>query len=332
MTIEAARQAKRRYVNSLLNKKNVVACGVGYKFTGGQLTEEPSVVVSVSRKLPANQLAASDVVPERVGEVKTDVVETGLIRAWQNTTDKWRPAPGGVSIGHIDITAGTLGCLVVRGTELFILSNNHVLANSNKGEVGDPIIQPGRYDGGTLADRIATLEAFVPLNFGTAPPTCPWTTGLIRLFNYLAKTLGSDHRLQGYRMAAETNHVDAAIARPLSDGLVERRILNIGVPKGSREVTLGTAIRKSGRTTGLTNGQVLQIDATVRVSYGDAGIATFEEQFVAGAMSNGGDSGSGVLDQDDFVVGLLFAGSDSSTIINPIRFVLEQLNVAILSE
>jgi hypothetical protein len=332
MTIEAARRAKRWYVSSLLNKKNVVACGVGYKVTGGQLTDEPSVVVSVSKKLPAAQLTASDMVPQSVGEVKTDVVETGLIRALQSTTDKWRPAPGGVSIGHIDITAGTLGCLVTRGNELFILSNNHVLANSNKGKEGDPILQPGPYDGGTLADRIATLEAFVPINFGTAPPTCPLTTGLIKLFNDLAKVLGSDHRLQGYRIAAETNQVDAAMARPLSDDLVERRILNIGVPKGSREATLGIAIRKSGRTTELTTGQVLQIDATVQVSYGDAGVATFEDQFVAGAMSGGGDSGSAVLDQEDFVVGLLFAGSDSSTIINPIQFVLEQLNVAILTE
>ncbi|NIU63493.1 MAG: hypothetical protein GWN66_23410, partial [Pseudomonas stutzeri] len=87
--------------------------------------------------------------------MQTDVQETGVIRALQDHTAKWRPAPGGVSIGHVDITAGTLGCLVVRGDHIYILSNNHVLANSNEAEPGDAILQPGPHDGGTMDDQIA---------------------------------------------------------------------------------------------------------------------------------------------------------------------------------
>ncbi len=77
---------------------------------------------------------------------------------------------GGISVGHKDISAGTLGGYVrdnVTG-ELMILSNNHVLANVDAGKVGDAILQPGNADGGTLpADKIGTLARFVPLRVST---------------------------------------------------------------------------------------------------------------------------------------------------------------------
>jgi len=329
MNLEPVIQTKRQNLNYLLSRRNVVACGVGFKETERGMTDEPCVVVSVTRKMPEAQLSPADVVPKKLGEVKTDVVETGVIRALQGHTDRWRPAPGGVSIGHVDITAGTLGCLVTRGDQLFILSNNHVLANSNAAQRGNPIIQPGRYDGGTLDDQIATLEDFIPINFGTSPPTCSMATGVEGFLNWLAKLLGSSHRVMAFQEVPDRNLVDAAIARPLSDDLVEKRILEIGVPQGSRDATLGTQVKKSGRTTGFTTGRITQIDVTTQVSYGEGQDAIFEDQLMAGAMSKGGDSGSAVLDEEDYVVGLLFAGSDTTTIINPIQFVLEALNVEI---
>ncbi len=338
MDLKSAIQVKRQNRDYLLGRRNVVACGVGFKETERGITDEPCVVVSVTRKMPEAQLSPADIVPKKLGEVKTDVKETGVIRALpfvlgpkdqgQGHTDRWRPAPGGVSIGHADITAGTLGCLVTRNGELFILSNNHVLANSNAAQRGDPIIQAGRYDGGTLEDQIATLEDFIPLNFGTSPPTCPTATGVEGLLNWLAKLLGSSHRVMAFQEVPGRNLVDAAIARPLSDDLVEKRILEIGVPQGTRDVTLGTRVKKSGRTTGFTTGRIIQIDVTTRVSY-EGGTAIFEDQLMAGPMSQGGDSGSAVLDEEDFVIGLLFAGSDATTIINPIQFVLDALNVEI---
>ncbi len=329
MELQPVIEEKRRNVAYLLNRKNVVACGVGFKESEGRITDEPCVVVSVAKKVPEAQLSLADIVPKKLDQVRTDVQETGVIRALQGHTDRWRPAPGGVSIGHVDITAGTLGCLVTRNGQLFILSNNHVLANSNAAEKGDPIIQPGRYDGGTIEDQIATLEDFVPINFGTSPPTCPIAAGMESFLNWVARLLGSSHRVMAFQEVPDRNLVDAAIARPLSDDLVERRILEIGVPKGSREATLGTNVKKSGRTTGFTTGRITQIDVTVQVSYGEGKTATFEDQLMAGAMSKGGDSGSAVLDQEDYVIGLLFAGSDTTTIINPIQFVLEALRVEI---
>ena len=329
MDLKSAIQVKRQNRDYLLGRRNVVACGVGFKETERGITDEPCVVVSVTRKMPEAQLSPADIVPKKLGEVKTDVKETGVIRALQGHTDRWRPAPGGVSIGHADITAGTLGCLVTRNGEHFILSNNHVLANSNAARRGDAIIQPGRYDGGTLDDQIATLEDFIPLNFGTSPSTCSMATGVEGLLNWLAELLGSSHRVMAFQQVPGRNLVDAAIARLLSDDLVEKRILEIGVPKGTREATLGTQVKKSGRTTGFTTGRIIQIDVTTQVSYGEGQDAIFEDQLMAGAMSQGGDSGSAVLDEDDFVVGLLFAGSDTTTIMNPIQFVLDALNVEI---
>lgn len=329
MILERARQIKRQYVNTLLAKKNVVACGVGYKETEGVITDELCVVVSVEKKIPLAQLAEADIVPKAIDDVQTDVLETGLITAWQLPTQKWRPAPGGVSIGHLNVTAGTLGCLVLKGGELFILSNNHVLAATNLGKKGDPIIQPGKHDGGTMADQIATLEEFVPIDFGTSPTTCSAAKAVEQLLNVVAKGIGSSHRVVSYQESKVENQVDAALARPLSLDLVERRILHIGVPKGSRGAALGMNIKKSGRTTGFTTGRITQIDATVQVSYDSAGVATFTDQFVAGAMSAGGDSGSAVLDEEDYVVGLLFGGSQSTTIINPIQLVLDALDTTI---
>jgi hypothetical protein len=90
------------------------------------------------------------------------------------------------------------------------------------------------------------------------------------------------------------------------------------------------AIKKSGRTTGLTNGIIEQIDVTAQVSYGTNKTAIFTNQLLAGAMSQGGDSGSAVLDDNNNLVGLLFAGSDSTTIINRIENVFSLLDVTLL--
>ena len=329
--INLARNVRREYVESLLGKPNVITCGVGFKETEGVITEEPAVVVGVKRKVPQAQLSAQDMVPKVLSQdVKSDVVEVGEIRAFQGPTDRWRPAPGGVSIGHHAITAGTLGCLVTKNNQIFILSNNHVLANSNNAEIGDAVLQPGRHDGGTMADQIGTLAEFVTIDFGDLPVDCGIATGVEELLNAVAKALGSRHRISAFQESPGTNLVDCALALPTSPDLVNKEILKIGVPKGAREATLGTAVQKSGRTTGHTTGQIIQIDVTVQVAYGTQ-IATFTDQLMAGAMSAGGDSGSAVLDDEGYVIGLLFAGSETTTIINPIQAVLDALNVQIVT-
>ena len=329
--INQAREAKTRAVGRLIALENVVACGVGYKVTDGQVTTEPAVVVSVARKVAAAQLTSNQRVPADVQGVKTDVLETGVIRVFQDPRDRMRPARPGVSIGHKDITAGTFGCVVRKGGDLFILSNNHVLADSNRGTSGDPILQPGPTDGGTVAnDVIASLEEFVPIDFGSSSPTCPIGGGVTALLNGAARLVRSRHRLQLMQQTPGENQVDAAIARPTSPDLISNDILQIGVPTGVGEATLGTQVQKSGRTTGFTQGQIIQVDVTVSVNY-NGPVATFTDQLMAGAMSQGGDSGSLVLDSDKRGVGLLFAGSDTTTIVNPIQLVLEALSIELVT-
>lgn len=332
-TQERVIEAKNTHQQDLLNKANVVGVGIGYKETGGQRTDELSVVVLVREKQPADQLPPQAVVPAQVDNVKTDVVQVGDIRAFQARTDRWRPAPPGVSIGHAQITAGTFGAVVrdrASGARL-ILSNNHVLANMNDAQIGDPILQPGPFDGGqSEGDVIARLERFCPIQFGTSPGECNIAGGVAALANLFAQLLGSKHRLQPMRISPQAvNRVDAAVARPVDDSLILDEILEIGAPQGTQPAALSMAVRKSGRSTGLTTGQILVLDATVNVSY-DTRTVQFEGQIVAGPMSAPGDSGSLVVAGDSLrAVGLLFAGSDQSTIFNPIQDVLDCLDVTI---
>lgn len=329
---ELVRQTKQLHAQSIMAKDNVVGVGVGEKISKGEKTGELSVVVLVRKKLPPAGLTKDALLPPEFDGVKTDIVEVGELRALQSRTDRWRPAPGGVSIGHYQITAGTLGCVVrdrTDGTRL-ILSNNHVLANSNNANPGDAILQPGPADGGSASsDTIAHLERFCPIEFSVSPPTCNIASAFADLGNYLATLTGSGHRVQAYQAAPQAvNLVDAAVARPVDNADILDEILEVGVVSGTVTAALGMQVRKSGRTTAFTTGEISVLDATVNVSYGVGRVATFEDQLVAGPMSQGGDSGSLVVSGTELkAVGLLFAGSNQSTIINPIQAVLDCLNV-----
>jgi hypothetical protein len=330
--ITAVRRVLKSAEKNLHSRPNVVATGIGYKLVREARTDELSIVCSVTRKLLSSELSPVEFVPAAIDGVVTDVVQTGRLHALQARTDRHRPAPGGVSIGHRDITAGTLGCLVKRNGETFILSNNHVLANSNDAEPGDPILQPGPIDGGqTAIDAIAVLENFVPIRFtgSELPSECSTARTVIAALNAICRGIGSRTRYSIVSLQAEDNFVDAAIARPVSLGDVADEILEIGVIRDAAEAALGTAVRKSGRTTGLTSGEILQTDVTANVSYGAGRMARFTDQLLAGPMSQGGDSGSAVLDADDRLIGLLFAGSDTTTIINRIGHVFSALDVSL---
>ncbi|MEW5960637.1 MAG: trypsin-like serine protease [Chloroflexota bacterium] len=334
--IDRAISAKRQNLHHLIKRQNVVGVGIGYKESEGVVTDELAVTINVVQKMPVAQLADSDRVPRDLDGVKTDVVETGrflagqVVAPAQTTKDRWRPVvPPGVSIGHVDVTAGTFGCLVRRGSEVFVLSNNHVLANVNAGKPGDAIIQPGRYDGGAPADKIATLAEFIPLDFGGEAPSCSIATGLEKALNWLAETLGSSHRLMAYQTAPGENLVDVALARPLDPAQFSADILKIGRPKGVRGANLGANVQKTGRTTDHTRGRITQVDVTTSVDY-NGRLATFTDQLMASGMSAGGDSGSAILDEDGYIIGLLYAGSGSATLINPIQTVLQMLKVELV--
>ena len=284
--------------NHLLQLANVNGVGVGYKVTKNKTSEELCLKVFVTKKLKASALDKQDTIPSKLEGFKTDVVEVGEINA-QAYTAKLRPAQPGYSIGHFKVTAGTFGALV-RDTcypcRYYILSNNHVLANSNGAKIGDTILQPGRVDGGkNPADKIGTLHKFVPIRFG-----------------------GAD----------KYNLVDAAIARPTNIRNVYASIKNLGIPRGIEEAALNMSVTKTGRTTQTTTGTINAVNATVAVNFGSAGVAYFKNQIMTNDMSNGGDSGSVLLNRRNRkVVGLLFAGSSSVTIFNNIHNVMMALNV-----
>lgn len=327
-------QVKEASKDSLLTMQNVVGVGVGYKIKGGEQTDDYAVVVMVSRKLPLPALSSQAVLPKNVEGVNVDVIEVGYLRALQARTDRWRPAPGGVSLGHYKITAGTFGAIVrdKNTGERLILSNNHVIANSNDAEPGDQILQPGPIDGGSPNnDTIAHLERFCPIEFTSEPGTCDIAATYANLGNAIAGLVGSKHRVSTLQSNPQAvNLVDAAVAKPINDNDVLEEIIEIGNVQGTEQASLRMSIRKSGRTTGFTTGQITLINATVNVNYGGNRIAQFENQLVCGPISQGGDSGSLIVAGDSQkAVGLLFAGSDQSTIFNPIQDVLECLDVEI---
>ena len=325
-------QVKDVSKNNLLAVKNVVGVGVGYKIKGGQQTDDYAIVVMVSQKLPLSALAPEAVLPKNLSGVQIDVIEVGELRALQTRTNRWRPAPGGVSIGHFKITAGTLGAVVRdRGTgQRLILSNNHVIANSNEADPGDLILQPGPIDGGSSGeDTIAHLERFCPIEFASEPASCDIADTYARVGNTIAGWLGSKHRVNTLQSDPQAvNLVDGAVAKPVNDSDVLDEIMEIGSVQGTETGHLGMSVRKSGRTTSFTTGQISLINATVEINYGGDRTARFENQLVSGPMSQGGDSGSLVVAGDSQqAVGLLFAGSAQSTIFNPIQAVLDCLEV-----
>ncbi|MFC2069205.1 Ig-like domain-containing protein [Chloroflexota bacterium] len=225
-------------------------------------------------------------------------------------SDWWwnRPVPIGVSTGYPDITAGTIGARVTDGSKVYALSNNHVYANENQASIGDNVLQPGIYDGGrNPIDAIGTLSAFKSIKF----------------------------------KRRANNVIDAAIALSNVESLGNTTPGDgYGTPKSATEVAyIGMLVMKYGRTTGFTHGQVYAIDATVNVRY-DSGWARFVHQIVItpGAFSDSGDSGSLIVvdsagnTEDRKPVGLLFAGSSSYTIANPIDEVLSYFSVTIDGE
>jgi Peptidase family S64 len=215
----------------------------------------------------------------------------------------------GVSGGNInDATrrfccSGTLGALVTDGANSYVLSNNHVLGLSGNANVGDDISQPGLIDNNCQTPPIVADFTFAP-------------------------QLGS-------------SNVDAAIAQ-LRTGAMDAtgEIEDIGVPSSMvRAPSVGLSVAKSGRTTGFTTGTISSINTNVNVQYqrgcgqGKKFVVSYTNQVVinSSTFSAGGDSGSLIVtnDTNHQPVALLYAGSSTTTIGNPIGEVLAQLSSAL---
>ena len=225
----------------------------------------------------------------RAAEAQIDIRVIGRVRALSSPApddlqQRVRPLRPGLSVAHPDVTAGTLGGFVRLDGGLAILSNNHVLAASGAAQIGDAVLQPGPADGGTPADRVATLTAFEALT------------------------------------AARANLVDAAVAT-LDPGVdAEPGDLPGGPLAGpmpaSLDIEPDELVEKVGRTTGHTHGRITAVEVDgVAVEY-DAGVYRFDDQIEiagrTGAFSGGGDSGSVIWrSRDRAPLGLLFAGSST---------------------
>jgi len=325
----------KNHRNELHRKRNVVGTGVGLKKVKGRLTNERAVVVYVSRKFDSRELSDDDLIPIRIAGLPTDVQQINFKAL--DDPNFYRPAPGGCSVGHFRITAGTLGCWVRYKNEICILSNNHVLADSNAGAIGDQILQPGPYDNGQFP--IATLFEFIPIELdsggGIPIPDCPVADFFQFFLNLAAKLAGSSVRLKQVRIAAAPNYVDSALAKAIGSDVYRYEILEIGRLDTRPQVpNLGLEVKKRGRTTTLTRGSVTATEVSVQVSgYGGDGVATFEDQIIiedpgGGEFSAGGDSGSLIVSVENRPVGLLFAGGTDNngnniTVANRVERLLE---------
>lgn len=222
-------------------------------------------------------------------------------------TLRTRPVRPGLSVGHYAITAGTIGAFVrLNGAdEPRLLSNNHVLADEDRGTIGDAILQPGQLDGGEDdQDRIANLERFIALD------------------------------------PAAVNRVDAALAVLDDPGDIDPALPGIGHVRQTLAPEHADQVVKLGRTTGLTHGSVSAIEVDNVIVEFSTGALRFDGQIeisgtASGPFSLGGDSGSLVVAADDpRAVGLLFAGSDQGgpkgygvTYANPIGAVFGALDI-----
>jgi len=316
-----ARDAEGAAVQALTEENNIVGVGLttpdAASLVAGApgLPGEPALAVFTVEQCSDEALRAeiSKAAGTRaLSRVPTVQVPVGMVDASAHRF-RLRPAPGGVSVGHFRITAGTLGCLVrgnsaPRDRRLMILSNNHVLANSNDARLGDCVSQPGNADGGRCpADQVAILERFVPIRFGGPANFVDCATGW-----------------------AWPDRVRRELVY-LSGG--QRRFFRIGAAPTNPNI--GMIVGKSGRTTQLRQGRITAINVTVNVNFGGGRVAQFRDQIAVqgfgGDFSAGGDSGSVIWEWATGVrpVGLLFAGGGGTTFGNRFTRVLSALDVRV---
>jgi hypothetical protein len=318
--LDHARQVHADFSPQLFRNPRIVATGIGYNPAGNPVIKvyiEKNDVAGLPKEIDglAVEVTVSGKIVARRGNCDNPQANPNACRPAQpkappsggGATERYdRPVPIGVSTGHTNITAGTIGCRVQVGCHRYALSNNHVFADEGGAALGDDILQPGPYDGGASpADIIGTLYDYEPIVFSTS----------------------ANNIMDAALVAVDETLVQSGT---LPDGYGQPRSLPI-------DATPGMRVMKYGRTTGFTSAGVDAIGATVNVAY-DNGTARFINQIIIkpGTFSAGGDSGSLIVadggTDDRRPVGLLFAGSNAITIANPIAPVLARFGATIDGE
>jgi len=289
------KELRYAYGQKIKSYPNVKGLGVGFKYIKGKRTEIKCITVFVSKKVPLSELDPDEIIPKEIEGVPTDIVETHF-KIYQNVSShqsRHDPLIGGISVGRSSSSgAGTFGVSVIdnQTNNDVILSCWHVLCQSFSWSKGDNIIQPAITDGGNSSDVIAELER-----------------GILN------------------------NEVDAAIAIFTNDRkLKDKNILGIKRAVGYEHASVGMHVKKSGRTTGVTEGVVIYTDVEDTVNYTKLGLGhrTFQHQIIVDGYSRPGDSGSAVLNDDDHIVGLLFAGGGNIYLANDIYNVIKHLEIS----
>ncbi len=323
----AAVETVRRHADFIMDTRGVVATGTGVGPDG------LAVVKVFTTGGDAGYIPDSlDDVPVTV-EVRGRFYARDTAAGQLDTVDRWpRPVPIGISAGHPGVTAGTIGARVTDGVTVYALSNNHVFADLNRAMIGDEILQPGPIDGGSgPTDVIGDLADYGRIELcdqGQSPPVCPAN----RYDGAIAEVIDPVTRESnlGYATPGDGYGVPGADLHPAygdPDVLFD--------DDENLEDLIGTGVQKYGRSTGLTNGTVEAVFATVDVCYNSScsRMARFVDQIVIspGSFSDPGDSGSLIVTRTSAKkpVGLLFAGNNTSTIANRIDRVLIGLGVSI---
>jgi|GEM_PF-983362 len=319
-----AAEVKEKHVQDLMERFGVVGVGIGFDQQG-----EVAIKVFVETQAETANLPQSlDGVP-LVAKVTGKIVAMDCLKdsnQWDPTARCDRPVPIGVSTGHPNVTAGTIGARVKDSSgNVYALSNNHVYAAENQANEGlDPVYQPGVFDGGLSENTIGTLHDFEPIRFCT-PFLVFW-------------------------LCSQTNTLDAAIAisssanlgnstPPYGYGIPRSTIFGDNNGDGSFDNIndlLNLPVQKCGRTTGCTTGRITAVNTTIDVGYG-AGLARFVNQIIVESdvvFIGGGDSGSSLVDQNRYPVGLLFAGGNGGlmAVANRIDLVLNRFGVTVDGE
>lgn len=283
---------------SILSQKFLLQEGIAGVSHGSNVlkvyVESPEVAEKIPKSLMdfpvkvivSGRFKALSLLQETLPEAKSGRTIAGLEAS---RTARWAKIPGGVSIGSVLITAGTLATRVfdnVTGEKL-MLSNRHVFY----GPIGTNIVQPGKYDGGK--DVVGYVYRYVDLK----PPP-------------------------------DTNLVDCALGRPLREEDLSDEVLDIGVITDWEEPTVEMKVCKSGRTSGYTESTITDVNASIKVYYGRETFYVFEDQIITGHTMDPGDSGSLLVSTaTKRAVGLGFAGSDTLSCANKISNVLSMLNI-----
>jgi hypothetical protein len=290
--------AKESVEDELLRRPGVTGVDVGYKYVDGERTEQIAIRVLVANK---RNVPEAQAVPETIDGIPTDVIErTFELHA---DTGRYTPVRGGISIGP----CRAIGGFVFTGTLGAIVRDN---------ATGNPMLLSNFHvmcvdNGWSVGDTMAQ-----PSRVDTG--SCP------------ADVVGTLQR------AVLSTSVDGAVSS-LSGRTHSCEIVDIGAVAGTAAASIGMAVRKRGRTTGLTHGTVDSISLSVNVDYGDGignriltnqiGIAP--NTTLNPSFGERGDSGSVVVNASRQVVGLYFAGaSDGTGVANPIAAVLSALNIS----